>query len=580
MTAYTNQKHQVNPPPPITNPEPAGGPESIIVHHPEEDLRQRYADLSALYVAGARLSAILEWEPLIRELLQIAIQLVHGDSASLMVIDEHRGDLYIEAATHLSPSIITATRLKIDEGVAGWVAGHREAVLLVGTVEADRFVKFHPKPDAIGSSMSVPLIPPFVAGKLQNVLGVLNIHRLPGRAPLTSEDLELVTALSTQAAAALQNARLYKQLHRSNIQLQNLNDIGRNLTRMLDVDAVLHSIMEKAVELLNCEAGSVLTVEESGDLIFRVALGPAGPKLINTRLPAGMGIAGSVFQTGKPLIVNDVQTDPRHFRDENVAAMLPTRSLLCVPLTNNSRVTGVLEVINKTDGSPFDEDDRDSLAAFATQGSIALENARLYSDLKRAFTDTVRVIANAIEARDPYTAGHAERVTSVAIETAREMGWSREQIELLEIGSLLHDIGKIGVSDAILRKPDRLTDEEYGQMKKHPVVGAKMLESVSILRSVLPYILYHQERYDGQGYPFGLSGKEIPIEGRILAVLDTLDAMTSDRPYRKGQTVEQALAEIKRHRGTQFDPEIVDALLRVAERISLQSLLTPSSVSS
>jgi putative nucleotidyltransferase with HDIG domain len=301
--------------------------------------------------------------------------------------------------------------------------------------------------------------------------------------------------------------------------------------------------------------------------------------LINTRLPAGVGIAGNVFQTGKPLIVNDVQTDPRHFRDENVAAMLPTRSLLCVPLTNNGRVTGVLEVINKKDGTPFDEDDRDSLAAFAIQSSIALENARLYSDLKRAFRDTVRVIANAIEARDPYTAGHAERVTAVAIETAHEMGWSREQIELLEIGSLLHDIGKIGVSDAILRKPDRLTDEEYGQMKKHPVVGAKMLESVSILRSVLPYILYHQERYDGLGYPFGLSGKEIPIEGRILAVLDTLDAMTSDRPYRKGQTVEQALAEIKRHRGTQFDPEIVDALLRVAERISLQSLLMPSSVS-
>jgi HD-GYP domain-containing protein (c-di-GMP phosphodiesterase class II) len=159
------------------------------------------------------------------------------------------------------------------------------------------------------------------------------------------------------------------------------------------------------------------------------------------------------------------------------------------------------------------------------------------------------------------------------------MGWTHEQIELLEIGSLLHDIGKIGVSDAILRKPYRLTDEEYAQMKKHPIVGAKMLESVSILRSVLPYILYHQERYDGQGYPFGLSGKEIPIEGRILAVLDTLDAMTSDRPYRRGQTIEQALAEIKRHRGTQFDPQVVDALLRVAERMSLKSLLVPDTVS-
>lgn len=569
----------MNTPPPITNPEPSTEPESIKTRQATEELRQRYADLSALYVAGARLSAILEWDPLIRELLQIAIQLVRADSASLMMVDEHRGDLYIEAATHLSSSVIAETRLKIGEGVIGWVAEHREAVLLVGAVEAGRFVNFFPKPETIGSSMSVPLIPPTVAGQLRNVLGVLNIHRSTRMTPLTRDDLELVTALSTQAAAALENARLYKQLRRSNIQLQNLNEIGRNLTRMLDVDAVLHSIMEKAVELLNCEAGSLLTAEEAGDLQFRVALGPAGPKLINTRLPPGVGIAGAVFQDGKPLIVNDVQSDPRHYRDQDVAAMLPTRSLLCVPLTNNGRSTGVLEVINKADGTPFDEDDRDSLAAFATQSSIALENARLYSDLKRAFTDTVRVIANAIEARDPYTAGHAERVTSVAIETAREMGWNHEQIELLEIGSLLHDIGKIGVSDAILRKPYRLTDEEYAQMKKHPIVGAKMLESVSILRSVLPYILYHQERYDGQGYPFGLSGKEIPIEGRILAVLDTLDAMTSDRPYRRGQTIEQALAEIKRHRGTQFDPQVVDALLRVAERMSLKSLLVPDTVS-
>jgi HD-GYP domain-containing protein (c-di-GMP phosphodiesterase class II) len=173
-------------------------------------------------------------------------------------------------------------------------------------------------------------------------------------------------------------------------------------------------------------------------------------------------------------------------------------------------------------------------------------------------------LANAVEARDPYTAGHSERVTRIAIQIAKEMGWSREQLQGLEIGALLHDIGKIGVGDAILRKPSRLTEDEYREMRQHPILGARVIESISALRPVLPYVLYHQEHYDGRGYPFGLNGKEIPIEGRLLAVVDSLDAMTSDRPYHKAMTMEGALEEISRHRGTQFDPVVVDALMRIS----------------
>ncbi len=567
---------QQNPLPPITSPEPATEPERSSPAALARELGERYAKLSALYVAGARLSATLEWEPLLEQTLQTVMHLVSGDSASLALFDDRCGDMYIAAASHLSAAVIADIRIKRGEGVVGWVAQHREALLINGPIDVERFPKSLPKPKEFGAVICVPLIPPSLTGQSQSVLGVLSIHRRVHGAPFDQEELELVTGLTTQVAAALQNARLYRQLQRRHSQLETLIEISQGLAVNLDVDSVLDLIISKAMHLLGCEAGSLLLVDPSSDeLVFKVAHGMAGPKLVDRRLSPGTGIAGQVARTGQPLIVNDVKIDPRHDPSIDEATALTTRAVLCVPLVSKERVIGVIEVVNKIDGSAFGDEDRDSLVGFALQSTIALENARLYSDLRDAFTDTVRVIANAVEARDPYTAGHSERVTRIAIETAREMGWTHERIEMLEIGAMLHDIGKIGVSDAVLRKPAGLTAEEYTEMKHHPIFGARMLESVTLLESVLPYVLYHQERYDGQGYPFGLAGNEIPAEGRLLAVVDSFDAMTSERPYHRAMTVAEAVQEVIQHRGSQFDPEVVDAIVRIAAKGKLDFLKPP-----
>ncbi len=559
--------------PPKTVPEPATKPEPLLSREAADELRTRNAHLSALYVAGARLSAVLEWDPLIRQTLETTTHLVQGDGASLMLLDERCGELYFVAATQLPPPLIQAARIPVGQGMVGWVADHREAFLLNGSIDASRFPGSALKPEEVSSAICVPLIPPPCAGKAQQVLGVLTVHRQAGNPPFSQEELELITALSTQAAAALLNARVYRGLDRKHSQLEHLVEIGSHLTTILEIRTVLNMITAKAVQLLHCEAGSLLLVdEENQELVFQVAIGPAGLRLTEKRLPMDRGVAGTVARSGAPLIVNDARSDPRHDEGIDSLTALVTRSLLCVPLKTNNRTIGVLEVMNKTDGAPFDEEDAQALGGFAVQSTIALENARLYSDLKLAFRDTVRVIANAIEARDPHTAGHSERVTLISLAIAREMGWSREQLDVLEIGALLHDIGKIGVGDSILRKPSPLTNEEYAEMKQHPVLGARVIESVSVLRPVLPYILYHQEHYDGQGYPFGLHGTEIPIEGRLLAVVDSLDAMTSDRPYHKAMSLPGALDEIVRHRGTQFDPDVVDALLRVSNKGELAPL--------
>jgi putative nucleotidyltransferase with HDIG domain len=173
------------------------------------------------------------------------------------------------------------------------------------------------------------------------------------------------------------------------------------------------------------------------------------------------------------------------------------------------------------------------------------------------------MLTSAIEARDPYTRGHSARVTALAEEVARRLGWSAEQLATLRIGGPLHDIGKLAVSDEVLQKEGRLDPEEIDQIREHPKIGARILLRMAALREAIPYVLYHHERWDGQGYPSGKAGEEIPVEARVLAVADAFDAMTSDRPYRQALSREDALAEVERCSGTQFDPKIARIFLEV-----------------
>jgi putative nucleotidyltransferase with HDIG domain len=173
------------------------------------------------------------------------------------------------------------------------------------------------------------------------------------------------------------------------------------------------------------------------------------------------------------------------------------------------------------------------------------------------------MLTRAIEARDPYTRGHSSRVTDLAEAVARRLGWSEERIASLRVGGPLHDIGKLAVSDEVLCKEGRLDDDELAQIREHPKIGAKLLLRVTALREAIPYVLYHHERWDGTGYPSGKRGEEIPVEARVLAIADAFDAMTSDRPYRSALSREEALAEVERCAGTQFDPKIARVFLEV-----------------
>jgi HD-GYP domain-containing protein (c-di-GMP phosphodiesterase class II) len=180
-------------------------------------------------------------------------------------------------------------------------------------------------------------------------------------------------------------------------------------------------------------------------------------------------------------------------------------------------------------------------------------------DTYAAHLQTVQMLANVVEARDRYTRGHVERVQQLALELARALRWSEEALAVLEFGALLHDLGKILVPEAILNKPGRLLPAEWAVLRRHPEDGAHMLAGVDHLRAAVPYVLYHHEHWDGSGYPAGLRGGQIPIEGRLLAVVDAYDAMTSERPYRVALSSAEACAEILRQAGRQFDPVVAEA---------------------
>jgi HD-GYP domain-containing protein (c-di-GMP phosphodiesterase class II) len=233
------------------------------------------------------------------------------------------------------------------------------------------------------------------------------------------------------------------------------------------------------------------------------------------------------------------------------------------PITRGERRLGVIAALRRGGARQVSNIDVTRMGSIGRSAATVLENFQLYDNLRNLFLGTVRALTQSIDAKDPYTCGHSERVAALARQLVVQMGGTTHQADRVYLCGLLHDIGKIGVPEFVLRKPGRLTEEEYAKIKRHPAVGVAILGDIQELGDVMPGVLHHHERIDGQGYPDGLSGEQIPLYARVLAVADTFDAMTSARPYRKALSVQVAVEELTRHAGAQFDPAVVEALLQM-----------------
>lgn len=256
--------------------------------------------------------------------------------------------------------------------------------------------------------------------------------------------------------------------------------------------------------------------------------------------------------------------DKPNLLETNPLKTAPFRSVMAQNMIAEGKTLGAI-FVGSLDKN-YTRDDLQVLTTLAQQAGVAIENAYLFDSLEKAYLGIVRALAIAIDARDPYTRGHSERVSELATELGKELGLSSAEIHELEMASYLHDIGKIGIPDDILMKPARLNNDEMRRVREHPSIGASILTPLFFLGEVVPAIKHHHEHYDGGGYPEGLRGKSIPLGARILSLADAFEAITSDRPYRKARSVEEAVKEIKRCSGTQFDPELVEAFIRVLKK--------------
>ncbi|MCS5695566.1 HD domain-containing phosphohydrolase [Desulfofundulus thermocisternus] len=374
------------------------------------------------------------------------------------------------------------------------------------------------------------------------------------KVPVWSEERLSAATGMIQAVAETVARLLYteQELQKKVNELTALFEFSKTVSSSLKLAETARQGLEAVLRMTGAAGGSVLMLDEAepGAATAEVAaaLEPDnGPGVI----PAGEIIAA----VGR-------EAAAAHFDDEKNAAE-GKRPAVAVPLTVGGRVTGVLTLAGRPGGQHFTGEETVFLTTLGTALGLALENARLYSSLRKYYLNVVQALAAALEARDAYTRGHSLRVAKLARLCARFLGLGAGEQEQVYMAGLLHDIGKIGVRENILLKPGPLTPEERKEMQGHPEVGARILEPAGFPGGVTAAVRHHHEDYGGGGYPDGLSGEEIPLLARIIRVADAYDAMTSARPYRKALTPDQAFNELKRCAGSQFDPRVVEAFLRI-----------------
>ena len=347
------------------------------------------------------------------------------------------------------------------------------------------------------------------------------------------------------------------------LELATLYEMSRALGATLDMDELLGSVLDSALRIFDLDLGYVaLRDKETGALnilAVRGDLGNAAPDAVRSSMSEW------VVREDRPLIFNPDPTSTGGQIDTVTGA----RAALCVPLVSSEGTIGSITVGSDDMEYRFNSDDVRLLSTIANHVTIAIGNIELFTSLQEAYLATVRSLAAAVDAKDTYTRGHSDRVAGYATLISERMGVSFEQRVALEMAAYLHDIGKIGVSEQILLKPGALTDDEMAQMRHHPLIGANILKPVAFPWAITPVVRHHHEHFDGTGYPAGLRGDEIPLLARILTAADSYEAMTADRPYRKGLSANDALEELRRCSGTQFDPRIVDTLVAIVEELEL-----------
>jgi len=380
--------------------------------------------------------------------------------------------------------------------------------------------------------------------------------------------------LTNTVKRALEKKRLNDQIreYQRNLELKvkeqtktlfAIYKFANQLNSMDCLEDVVNAVVNFVADFMFSKRVSIMLLDEKGEyLTIKGHTGLDGEIVRKTRIKMGEAIAGKVLETGKAIIVDDIgsmKTESDRYSEYKSFMSFP---LMQVALKSNHLSLGIINVTNRFGDQPYTKEDLENLDFIAHTASVAINNQLKSIEIEKSYFRTMKALAAAVEAKDRYTRGHSDRVKTYAVELAKRLGLPGDTISTIEYACLLHDIGKIGIPDYIIQKDRDLTDEEYRQIMEHPAKGENIIRVIPFLEPARPIIRHHHEKFDGTGYPDGIKGKEIELGARVIAIADTYDAMTTDRPYRGPFSKDHTIAVLKEQKGKQFDPELVDMFVR------------------
>jgi response regulator RpfG family c-di-GMP phosphodiesterase len=536
----------------------------------EGTIRQHIAKLEMLYKSGLALGQLLSPKMIAQKIVDvmkaqldwhhIAIRLYHPEDESLELLAFNQpgasGTAELREAEQRLKSMIS----KAGKGLSGWAVQHRQNVRVGNLPQDPRYVEVLP---SLHSGLYIPLMVE------DRVVGVISIESEKPEA-FSDIDEQLVITLANQAASGLENARLYEETLRQLKQLQALHTIDRAIAGSFDQSMMLDVLLTQTLSQLEADAAAIFLIQphQRGALQYVAGQGFNTALIEIASMKLGNSLAGEAVAKREMINIRE----PKEREQDPLLSKLWSeegfKGMHVIPLISKGEVKGVMAVFHRKGFTP-NLAWSSFLETLAGQAAIAIDVTQMFDNLQRAnmelavaYEATIEGWSQAMDLRDKETEGHTQRVTQMSLRLGKTMQLGEESLLHMRRGALLHDIGKLGVPDHILLKPDKLTDDEWAIMRKHPEFAYDMLHSVAYLRESMDIPYCHHEKWDGSGYPQGLKGEQIPLAARIFAVVDVWDALTSDRPYRKAWSKPDALKYIHEQSGQHFEPKVVEVFMK------------------
>ena len=524
--------------------------------------REKYNSGLMLQRLSSQAASILNLDIITNLILEETTTILHINKAAFFLKREESEDYFLTAQKGMASNLMIS--LSKNHPIVLWFSSHNQLLTRHDVNVAPQFKALWGRErDELEKIEAELFIPLRVKGEL---VGIFALGAKRSEEGFSQDDQLTLTTLANQVAVTIENARLYTAEQHRREELDTLYEMARILVVSNDVETVLNNIAQHTIQSVHTTFVRILTLEKGGGFLCRTAypirdmendLGIGKIEPLSTKKYYQRAIS-----LGKPLVLE--WDDSFNEKDRHDLFLDFANSLCISPLLVGDELVGLLVLgeTRRTSREPFDPDKLKLVNAISDQAASALRRATFYEQLEEGFVQTVLALAKALDARDSYTQDHSQRMAALTDSLCQKLRIDENQIEAIRLAAALHDIGKIGIPDEILRKPGPLTSQEWDLMKLHPKIGADIIAPVAKLVNVAPIIMAHQEKFDGSGYPYGLKGEQIPIGARVLAVVDAYVAITDERVYRKARSHEEAIAELVKHSGSQFDPAVVDAFVQ------------------